>query len=134
MDDAKLQKLVAIAILENPVPLHGKELAFLRKVTGLSLNKFGRRLGVTSGTIFYWEKATKQKLGPMSTIAVKFLCAEELGIDLHQGYSALVGRDHHDPVEVIVSGKKPNKKRYKTKTVLKPSYRGDRKVKVRVEV
>lgn len=134
VDEAKLEKLVAIAILINPVPIFGKELAFLRKVTGLSLNKFGRRLGVTSGTIFYWEKAAKQKLGPMSTLAVKLLCAEELGIDLYQNYSALVGRDHHNPVEVVVSGKKPNKKRYKTKTILKPSYRGDRKVKVRVEV
>ncbi len=134
VDEAKLERLVAISILQNPVPIYGKELALFRKVTGLSLDKFGRRLGVTAGAVFYWEKAATQKLGLMSTVAVKSMCAEELGIDLRQGYSSLVGRDHHDPVEVIVSSKKPNKKRYKTKTVLKPSYRGDRKVKVRVEV
>lgn len=122
-----------MAILKSPIPIFGAELALLRKVTGLSLDKFGRRFGVTSGAVFYWEKAAKQKLGPMSTVAVRSMCAEELGIELHQGYSSLVGRDNHDPVEVIVSGKKPNKKRYRTKTVLKPSYRGDRKVKVRVE-
>lgn len=134
IDEAKLETLVAKAILQSPVPIRGKELALLRKVSGLSLSKFGRRLDVSSSTIFYWEKATKQKLNSMSSVAIRLLCAELLGIDLEQGFSRLIGFDNFDSVEVMVTGKKPNKKRYKTKTVFKPSYRGDRKVKVRVEV
>ena len=134
IDEAKLERFVAVEILKNPVPIFGKELSLFRKVTGLSLNKFGQRLGVTSGAVFYWEKAAKQKLGPMIAVAVRTLCAEELGVELHLSYSSMVGYNHHDPVDVIISGRKPNKKRYKTKTVLKPSYRGDRKIKVRVQM
>ena len=68
----------------------------------------------------------------MHEVCVKLLCAEELGIELNQNFTQLLGDIRHQPVEVQVTGKKPTKKR-KYKTVLRPSYRGDRKVRVPVE-
>ena len=133
-DTSKLEKLVAQGILQNQVPLRGKELRLLRSATRLSMNKFAQKLGITNTAIYHWEKAEKQRLMIINEIAVKLLCAEELGVELiNQGFSRLRGDERHEPISIQVTGKRPTKKQYKVKTLLKPSYRGDRKVKVRVK-
>lgn len=129
----KLEKLVAKGILQSRVPIHGKELKLLRATTQLSMNGFARKLGITNTAIYHWKKEEKQKPAILNEIAVRLLCAEELGVELHLGFSGLIGDAKHEPVTVQVTGRKPTKNQYKIKTVLRPSYRGDRKVKVRVK-
>lgn len=131
-DEGRLAKLIAKQILEYRVPIRGKELKLLRSVVRLSLNKFASRLGLTYGAVFAWEKATRQRLTPINEIAVRLLCAEELGVELSNRYSELLGDSRHEPVEVSVTNKKPTSKRTETKEITRPSYRGHRKLTIKV--
>lgn len=132
-DLEKIKRLVAVGILTAQIPIGGRELKLLRSVLGISMNKFARELGISYGAIYHWEKALKQRLSPVNEIAVRLLCAEKLGQELHRGFSQLIGNPNHQALEVAVSGKKPTPRKYKTKTELRRSYRGNRKVQVRVD-
>ncbi len=134
-EERRLEKLVAAALVKNQVPIRGKELQILRRATGLSLEKFGRLLGVSYGTIYYWEKAQKKQLTPINEIAVRLLCAEEMGFDLNGRFSDLIGDERHEPIEVTVTSRKPTPKEAKSKVKMmsRPSYRGHRMIVVKDE-
>lgn len=132
-DNKKISRLVSQAILKGSVPIHGKELKLLRTTAQLSMHKLAVRLGVTSTAIYHWEKEPDRRLMPMSEAAIRLLCAEELGVELKLSFSKLIGDSRVNVLEVIVTNKKPSAKTVKTKTVLRPSYRGDRKIKVRID-
>lgn len=129
----KLERLVAKEIVKNPVPIRGKELKILRSATGLSMNQFARKLGVTSTAIYHWEKSEVKQLLPVNEIAVRVLSAEQLGVELLLQFSNLIGLQHHGPVVVQVTNKKVSKSKHTMKTIVKPSYRGNRQLRVRVK-
>ncbi len=91
-----LERLAAVAIVENRIPLRGREVKFLRKALGLSLEKFANKLGLTSGSVFHWEKAEDQRLTPVNEVAVRSLAAEELDLEISGKFSALLGDKIHD--------------------------------------
>lgn len=130
-DEGKLKKLIAKSLLEKRVPIRGQELQLLRSVTRLSFNKFASRLGLTYGAVFAWEKAKNQRLTPINEIAVRLLCAEEIGVNLRGGFSELLGDPRNEVIEVVVTNKKPTPKRIKLKEITRPSYRGHRRVTVK---
>lgn len=65
----------------------------LRAALELSLEKFARKLGLTSGTIYRWERAHAERLSSVNEVAVRLLLAEELGIELPTKFSKLIGRN-----------------------------------------
>ena len=77
-----IDKLAAKAVITNRIPIRGKEVQFLRKVAGLSLEKFANKLGLTSGSVFHWEKSAEQRLTPVNEAAVRSLVAELLEINI----------------------------------------------------
>ena len=89
-----LERLAARAFLQSQSAIRGSEVKVLRTALDLSLEKFARKLGLTSGAIFRWEKSPNQRLTPISEIAVRLLGAEEFGIDLSPKFSQLIGLDH----------------------------------------
>lgn len=86
-----LERLASIAIIKNRIPLRGKETQFLRKSLSLSLEKFANKLGLTSGSVFHWEKNKNERLTPINEAAVRSLVAEELGIEIPGKFSLLLG-------------------------------------------
>ena len=68
----------------------------MRKALGLSLEKFANKLGLTSGSVFHWEKAEDQRLTPVNEVAVRSLAAEELDLEISGKFSALLGDKIHD--------------------------------------
>ena len=86
-----LERLAAKAIVENRIPLRGREIKFLRKALGLSLEKFANKLGLTSGSVFHWEKLEEQRLTPVNEAAVRSLAAEELDLEISGKFSLLLG-------------------------------------------
>ena len=86
-----LERTVASALIRSRIPLSGHEVRFLRKTVGLSLDKFARKLGLTSGAIFHWEKAANDRLVPINEVGVRILCAEELGVEMSAKLSHLIG-------------------------------------------
>jgi DNA-binding transcriptional regulator YiaG len=91
LESGQLERLAAIAVIRERVPLCGKEVKFLRKVLGLSLEKFSAKLGLSSGTVFHWEKAARERLAPVNEAALRTLMAEELEVDLPAKFSLLLG-------------------------------------------
>ena len=91
-----LDKMAATAVIKNRIPLRGKEVKFLRKVIGLSLEKFAGKMGLSSGTIFHWEKAETDQLAPVNEAAVRTLIAEEMGIEIPAKFSLLIGDKIYD--------------------------------------
>ncbi|NOT77589.1 MAG: hypothetical protein HOP07_01150 [Bacteriovoracaceae bacterium] len=91
LDPALLEKLAAIAILREKIPLRGIEVHFLRKVIGLSMEKFARKLGLSSGTIFHWEKNEFVRLSIVNELAVRSFTAEALDIEISGKFSELLG-------------------------------------------
>lgn len=86
-----LEKLAAKAVIVHRIPLRGKEVKFLRKVLGLSLEKFANKLGLTSGSVFHWEKAEDQRLAPINEAAVRAFVAEKLNVEIPGRFSELIG-------------------------------------------
>jgi DNA-binding transcriptional regulator YiaG len=101
LEPGVLEKLAAHAIIKNRIGFHGKEVKFLRKALGLSLEKFANKLGITSGAVFKWEQKPNERLHPMNEVAVRAFVAEQLGIELSGQYSKLLGSDT-EPKELIL--------------------------------
>lgn len=97
-DPEVLERLAAVAILKEKIPLRGKEVQFLRKVAGLSMEKFANKLGLTSGTVFHWEKNSEERLLVVNELAVKSLLADLLDVEISGKLTDLIG----DKIKPIV--------------------------------
>lgn len=82
-----LEKMAAIAIIKEKIPLRGKEVLFLRKVLGLSREKFAAKLDLSSGAIFKWEQSETERLHLVNEITVRIFVAEQLGLDTRFKFS-----------------------------------------------
>lgn len=92
-----------------------------------------RYLGLSHGTVFYRERASRKRLTPLNEVVIRLLCAEELGIHLRAPFLQLVGDEGHDPLEVRVTNRKPSKAEAEIKMMTRPSYRGHRAIRVKVD-
>jgi DNA-binding transcriptional regulator YiaG len=80
--DIRLRDLeleIANELLRQHVPLRGREVEFLRKVLGLSMERFAAKLGLTSGTILRWERGKDTRLAFVNEYAVRGFVADALG-------------------------------------------------------
>ena len=76
-DSSAVELEIAKQIILQGVPLRGAEVQFLRKVLSLSLDKFGKKIGLSAPAILKWEKARKKRLQPINEVAVRALLAED---------------------------------------------------------
>ena len=90
VDPGKLELLVANTIIEKQIPIRGRELKYLRKVLGLSLEKFAREIDLSSTSIFKWEKSETERLDTINEVAVRSFIAERLGLG-NKTFSQLKG-------------------------------------------
>ncbi len=90
---AIVEKIAARMIIEMGFPIRGKEVLYLRKTIGCSMQAFAQKLGLSVGAIQKWEKAENTRLLPINEAAVRALLAEELDVDIPAKFSKLVGID-----------------------------------------
>jgi transcriptional regulator with XRE-family HTH domain len=90
-DPATIENEVAREIICQGVPIRGAEVQFLRKCLGLSMERFGRLLGLSAPAILKWERAREKRLQLPNEIAVRVLIAEALNISLDGKLSTLKG-------------------------------------------
>lgn len=90
-DLSELENLAAQAIIKARVPLRGKEIKVFRKLLGYSFEKFASEIGLTSGSIFKWERDLEERLHPINEIAVRAYLAEKFDVDIPGKYSELLG-------------------------------------------
>jgi DNA-binding transcriptional regulator YiaG len=91
LEPGALDVLAAKAILVHRIPIRGKECKFLRKVMGLSLEKFANAIGLTSASVFHWEKSENEQLSPINEAAVRAFAAEKLQVKMNGWFSELIG-------------------------------------------
>jgi len=87
----RVEKIAAIALLEQRVPLRGGEVQFLREVAGISQRKLGQLLGYSGVAILKWERSPNKRLAPVNEVAVRALMAGQLNIKLLGTFEALLG-------------------------------------------
>lgn len=66
-------------------------MRFLRKVLGLSYEKFAGPMDLSSATVMKWEKSETDRLHPVNEVAVRTYVAERLGLHVDGAFSKLVG-------------------------------------------
>jgi len=76
----QIDRMIADAIIRQGVPLRGREVLFLRKALKMNRNQWAEKLDVTASGILRWEQGGDKRLSRINEVAIRILCAEELGI------------------------------------------------------
>lgn len=90
-DLSAIEKDIAREIVCKGIPLRGAEVQFLRKSLALSMEKFGKLLGISAPAILKWERARTKRLEPINEVAVRALMAERLDIEIKGRFTVLKG-------------------------------------------
>jgi DNA-binding transcriptional regulator YiaG len=93
VEPAQLEREIAAEIVRRGIPIRGAEVQFLRKTLGLSLDVFGKRIGLSAPAILKWERAREKRLAPINEVAVRASIAEQLDISLEGKFTVLKGMD-----------------------------------------
>jgi hypothetical protein len=88
-----LEQITLKALVLERIPLHGREVLFIRKALGLTIQEFAEKLRLTHGAIQGWEKKPEARLLPFNEIALRVFLAEEMKIDIFARFSELIGTD-----------------------------------------
>lgn len=96
-----MEKLAAEAIISMRIPLRGREIKFLRKTLGLTLEKFANAIDISDSTVFKWEAKPNERLHQINEVAVRSFFAEELGVKMQGKFSKLVGTKD-SPSELVL--------------------------------
>src|SRR3989344_1703583 len=86
----EMELLAAKSIIQNRVPIRGREIKLLRSVLDLSLEKFARDFKVASSTVLKWERAINERLSLPNEMVVRLFCAEKLSCQISAQYSDLI--------------------------------------------
>ena len=106
MDHRELEDMAIKAIIRERAPLRGHEIKLFRKLLGYSLEKFASEIGLTSGSIFKWERDLEERLHPINEVAVRAYLAEKFNVDLPGKYSQLIGKKETSPIVIRVEKSK----------------------------
>jgi DNA-binding transcriptional regulator YiaG len=91
LDLSLIETDIAREIVRQGIPIRGSEVRFLRKSLSLSLEKFGRYLGLSAPAILKWERARTKRLSPINEVALRAFMAEQLNIELKGRFTVLKG-------------------------------------------
>lgn len=86
----QIDEMIARAIISQSTPIRGKEVLFLRKALGMNRNQWAEKLAMTASGILRWEQGFDKRLSRINEVAIRMLCAEELGIKLEGKWSAVI--------------------------------------------
>lgn len=74
-------------------PLVYVSVKFLRKALKLPRNDWAKKMGISAAGIFKWENEPERRLSKVNEVAIRILCAEQLGIELDCRWDILVPSD-----------------------------------------
>jgi DNA-binding transcriptional regulator YiaG len=82
MEQGELERLVAVSLIENRVPVRGAEFRVMKSALALSNDAIADYLGVNRNTVLKWGKEIEKRLPKPYEILVRLLVADLLGIEL----------------------------------------------------
>ena len=84
-----LEKLVAVALIKNKVPIRGAEFRVMKSALGLSNEAIADKLGISRNTVLKWGKEVDNRLPAPYEMLFRVLTAELLKIRLNATISDL---------------------------------------------
>ncbi|MBT4793199.1 MAG: helix-turn-helix transcriptional regulator [Halobacteriovoraceae bacterium] len=102
IDHGDIEKAVAKEILKLGIRFRGKEVRFLRKVLGLSLEKFAAKIHLTSGAIQRWEKKENESISPVNEIVLRAFFCDQFQIPMPLHFSEFVGIEEYKNIELKI--------------------------------
>src|SRR5215210_2492779 len=91
-DVKRAEVKVARTLIREGFPLCGEEVRFLRKLLGLSLEKFAAQFGLTGSGVRKWEEEKKKiPLEPVLQVALRVFFATRLNIRFPMDFNSLKG-------------------------------------------
>lgn len=103
VDHGVIEQLVAKEILKLGIRFRGKEVKFLRKTLGLSLEKMAAKIHLTSGAIQRWEKKKEESISPVNEIALRAFFCDQFGISIPAHFNDFLGKDSYEPIKLKVA-------------------------------
>jgi hypothetical protein len=91
LDPAFVEKRIAEELITQRVPLRGREIQFLRKTLGLSLEKFANSFGYSAGGVLKWERDPEKRLDALTEAGLRSWFAEKFEVKLPGKFKELVG-------------------------------------------
>lgn len=93
VDMDQLDLAIAFAVLRKPAPLTGNEIRFLRTILTLSLQNFGKELGVTAPAIKKWEDLKDKNMRSITNdFAIRNFVAKRLSFEHERHVDFVVHR------------------------------------------
>lgn len=79
-----IERMAAVVVLENELPIRGRELKIIRGALDLSLAKFARNFNKDAATILKWEKEPLKRIDLANETLIRIFAAEKLGIQMKE--------------------------------------------------
>lgn len=100
IDLGDIEKTVAKEILKLGIRFRGKEVKFLRKVLGLSLEKIAAKIHLTSGAIQRWEKKENESISPVNEIVLRAFFSDQFEIPMPLHFNEFIGIEEYKNIEL----------------------------------
>jgi transcriptional regulator with XRE-family HTH domain len=95
------ERIAAEALILKRIPIAGREIKFLRKAAGLTLQELADKVGIkTTQTILNWEKEENERLSNATEVAIRLIIGEKLGLQFVGGFSDFLGLPQM-PTEIL---------------------------------
>lgn len=82
VEPRELERLVAVALIKNKIPIRGAEFRIMKSALGMSNEAIGDQLGISRNTVLKWGKELEKRLLPPYEMLIRLLVAECLGYRL----------------------------------------------------
>ena len=102
IDQSKLEKFVAKEILKLRVRFRGKEVKFLRKALGLSLEKMASQIHLTSGAIQRWEKKEYEPILPINEIVLRAFFNDQFCVPIPSCFNEFIGKENYKKIKLKI--------------------------------
>lgn len=103
IDHGDLEKIVAKEILKLGVRFRGREVKFLRKALGLSLEKMAAKIHLTSGAIQRWEKKETEAISPTNEIVLRAFFNDQFEVPLPVHFDEFLGVEEYKEVQLKIA-------------------------------
>lgn len=96
----ELEQLVAIALIENKIPVRGIEFRVMKSALGLSNEAIANELGISRNTVLKWGKEPENRLPIAYEMLFRLLVAESLGAEMEPSLAELRAGDKTKQIQI----------------------------------
>ena len=96
----ELEQLVAIALIENKIPVRGIEFRVMKSALGLSNEAIANELGISRNTVLKWGKEPENRLPIAYEMLFRLLVAESLGAKMEPSLAELRAGDKTKQIQI----------------------------------